>query len=300
MWCQQDRVDAGEDGNRHGVDTRFGQPTVDDVDDHSGAGVGRVLDDTQCPRSRIVARTGDDLFGDTPFVVTEQRRRCADNLHRTPVVDAQGMLSGPWEQRAVVDEESRVGSGVPVDALVVVTDAEHVEGRQAEQADQQDVGRREVLELVDEQVPAPSLHLGTERSVGEDRLDCSVDLFVEVDDTTVAEGAAESWEQLAETIDVVTRALDLVGVAQPEADRRQTLQVGTDRVDIRPPAPVAGQQRVDELAHLALVDDWRLPATVFAKHPQPERVERADVWSERLRTRRQLALGLLVVGDGEH
>ena len=168
-----------------------------------------------------------------------------------------------------------------VDALVVVADAEHVEGRQAEQADQQDVGRREVLELVDEQVPAASLHLGAERAVGEDRLDGRIDLLVEVDDATVTERAAVSREQLAESVDVVAGALDLVGVAQSEADRRQTFEVRADRIDVRPSASVPGQQRVDELAHLTLVDDRRLAAAVLAEHPQAKRVERADVRSER-------------------
>ncbi len=271
-----------------------------DLDDRFGAAVRFVLDDAQRPRGGVVERTGDDLLGDAPLVVAEQRRRRGDDLRRAAVVDAQGVLTGTGEQGAVVDEERRVGPGVPVDALVVVADAEHVESRQAEQADQQDVGRREILELVDEHVPAAPLHLGAERAVGEDRLDGGVDLLVEVDDATVAERAAESWEQLAEAVDVVAGALDLVGVAQPEADRRQTFQVGADRVDVRPSAPVPRQQRVDELAHLALVDDRRLAATVLAEHPQTERVERADVRSERLRARRQLALGLLVVGDGEH
>ena len=191
------------------------------------------------------------------------------------------MLAGAGEQRAVVDEEPGVGAGVPVDALVVVADAEHVEGRQAEQADQQDVGRREVLELVDEEVPAASLHLGTERAVGEHRLDGRVDLLVEVDDATVAQGRAEAGEQLAEPVDVVARRLDLLRVAQSEADRRQRLEVRADRVDVRPPATMPGQQRVDEPANLAFVDDGGCRAAMLAEHPQPERVEGADVRSER-------------------
>ena len=195
---------------------------------------GVVLDDAQRPGRAFVVGSGDDLLGDAPIVVAEQRRRGGDDLGRAAIVDTQGVLAGAREQGAVVDEESRVGAGVPVDALVVVADAEHVERRQAEQADQQDVGRREVLELVDEQVPAAALHLGAERTVGEDRLDGGVDLLVEVDDATVAQGAAESREQLAESVDVVAGAPRRRRGRAARGGRRPDLR-GTGRSDRRWP-----------------------------------------------------------------
>ena len=122
-----------------------------------------------------------------------------------------------------------------VDALVVVADAEHVEGRQAEQADQQDVGRREVLELVDEEVPAAPLHRGAERAVGENRLDRRVDLLVEVDDAAVGEGGAVPGNSSPSPSTSSRDRLDLVRVAKAQADRRQRLQVRA-RSDRRSPA----------------------------------------------------------------
>ncbi len=60
-----------------------------------------------------------------------------------------------------------------------------------------------------------------------------------------------------------------------------------------------GQQRVDQPAYLDLVDDRRQPAAMLPQYPEAERVERAHVRRERGTPSRQLALGLLVVGDGE-
>ena len=49
---------------------------------------------------------------------------------------------------------SGIGTGVAVDDLVVVADAEAVVARGGQEPDEQEVGRGQVLELVDEQVPA--------------------------------------------------------------------------------------------------------------------------------------------------
>ena len=108
-------------------------------------------------------------LGDPAVVVAEQRAGAVDDLDRAAVVDGERVRRGAREQLGVVDEERRVGAGVAVDALVVVADAEHVERRQGQQAQQQDVGRGEVLELVDQQVAAGALHRAAERAVGEQR-----------------------------------------------------------------------------------------------------------------------------------
>ena len=97
---EQDRVDPGEHGDRRRLDTRFGEPAGDHVDDRLGAAVGFVFDDAQRPGVASLCSAGDDLLGDAPLVVAEQRRRRRDDLGGAPVVDAQGVLAGAGEQRA--------------------------------------------------------------------------------------------------------------------------------------------------------------------------------------------------------
>ena len=233
------------------------------------------------------------------MVVAEKCAGAVDDLDGAAVVDGQRVRHGAREQPVVVDEERRVGAGVAVDALVVVADAEHVEGREGEQPHEQHVGRREVLELVDEEVPARPLDRTAERPVGEQRLHGGVDLLVEVDDAARAEVGAERREQLGEAGHVVARRLDGVGIGEAEADRREALDVRADRVGVGAPLAPAREQRVDEAAHLGLLDDRRRPAAVLGEDPQAERVQRPDAGPEVGGARLHLQLRLLVVGDGE-
>ena len=221
-------------------------------------------------RSRL-----DDLV-DSAVVVAEQRAGAVDDLDGAAVVDRERVRRSAREQPRVVDEERRVGAGVAVDALVVVADAEHVEAGTGQQADQQHVRRREVLELVDEEVPARALHRAPELAVGQQHLDGGVDLLVEVDRTAPGELAPVCREQLGEPGDVVAACLDHLRIGQAETDRRQPLDVGTDGVGVGPALAPARQQGVDHPAHLGLVEHGRRATTVLGEHPQAERVERAD------------------------
>ena len=234
------------------------------------------------------------------MVVAEQRPGAGDDLDRAAVVDGQRVRRGAGEQPVVVDEERRVGAGVAVDALVVVADAEHVERGQGEQAQQQHVGRREVLELVDEQVAARPLHRAAERPVGEQRLDGGVDLLVEVDGAALGELATVRREQLGEAGDVVARRLDVLGVASarggsPSAPRR------TGRSDRCSPGAGAGRAAATSTMRRTSRSSSTGgdAAAVLGEHPQAERVQRADAGPEVGGARLHLQLGLLVVGDGE-
>jgi hypothetical protein len=92
--------------------------------------------------------------------VGEQGAGGAHDGGRAPVIDPQLVEGGTGEVAGVVDEEARIGAGVAVDDLVVVADAEDVGGRAGDQAQEEEVGGGEVLELVDEQRPGPGPDLG--------------------------------------------------------------------------------------------------------------------------------------------
>ena len=200
---EQQRVDAREHRDRRRIDVRLVEPTAHDGDERHRAVVGTVALHSQGTCRRVAGRAGLDLLGDAAVVVAEQRPGPGDDLDRTAVVHVQGVLRGGREQTPVLDEKSGVGAGVAVDALIVVTHAEHVERGQGEEADQQNVRRREILELVDEEVAAGPLHRPPELAVAQERLDGGIDLLVEVHHAAFGELEAEGGEQLGETRDIV-------------------------------------------------------------------------------------------------
>ena len=161
------------------------------------------------------------------------------------------------------------------------------------------MGGREVLELVDEQVAAAPLHRGAERAVGENRLDRRVDLLVEVDDTAVAEGGAEAGEQLGESVDVVPRCLDLVRVAQPEADAARPSRYGPigSTLARRRRCPGSNESTSLRTSRSSMTGGWRPRCSRSTQRPSELSVRTCG--RERRGASRQLALGLLVVGDGE-
>ena len=182
-----------------------------------------------------------------------------DDGRGAPVVDLERVVGRAGEQAGEVQEERRVGAGVAVDDLVVVAHAEHVEPGRGQQAEQQHVGRRQVLQLVDEQVAAPGLRLPPPLAVAQQELDGAVHLLVEVDGSGCRQPPAVRIERGGQAGDVVPLGLHLLRIAQPEAGQRQRLQVGTDGVGVEP-AALGGHQLRDQPAHLALVQHTRRPA----------------------------------------
>ena len=100
---------------------------------------------------------------------------------RAAVVDLERVVGGTGEVAREADEELRGGTRVAVDDLVVVADPEAVVAGGGQQPDHQQVGRGQVLELVDQQAPAPGLCRRPGLGVGDEDLDGPVDLLVEVD-----------------------------------------------------------------------------------------------------------------------
>ena len=121
-----------------------------------------------------------------------------------------------------------------------------------EQPEEQDVGRGEVLELVDQQVPVAGLLAAAELAVGQQQFDGVDDLFVEVEDVVAPQAGAVRLDRAGEA-GCVGLELDLVGIAQTEPDDGQTLEVRRHRVGVEPVGEL-GQVGLEPAAHLALVD----------------------------------------------
>ena len=135
-------------------------------------------------------------------VVREQHPRAVDDRRRTAVVDLERVIGRAGEVVGEVDEERGIGAGVAVDHLVVVADAEHVVRGRGHEPHEQEVRGPQVLELVDEQVPALALHVAPDRGLAQQRLDRGRDLAVEVDRVVARQALAVRVEHRREALDV--------------------------------------------------------------------------------------------------
>ncbi len=135
-----------------------------------------------------------------------------DRTGRAPVVDLERVVAGPGEQLGEVDQPRRIGAVVAVDRLVVVADAEHVAARCGEQADQQQVRGREILELVDEHHTTRPLRGTPGVGLRQQHEQGPIDLIVEVDRALSFEPAAERRPHAGQPVDVaVVLLLGLLG-----------------------------------------------------------------------------------------
>ena len=181
---------------------------------------------------RAVVRAGapegfaaTDRLRDAHPVVGEQVRRGADDVGRAAVVHLELQMRGTREVAVVVDEERRIRAGIAVDDLIVVTDAEHVVGRRRDEAQHQELRGREVLELVDEEVPAFGLQLAPDVDVREQHFERAVDLFVVVHHRVVVQTGAIAGEHRREPFDVVAPGLDALGWDQAEPHLAERFEV---------------------------------------------------------------------------
>jgi hypothetical protein len=160
------------------------------------------------------------------------------------------------------------------------------------------VGRREVLELVDEEVTAPCLEAPPQVPVGQEGLDRAVDLLVEVDRPQRSQSAPERIEGACEAGHVVARRLHLVGVAEAEAHGGEGLEVGRQTVSVGDGPPLRHEVLHDG-SHLTLVEDPRATVAGEAQDLEGECVEGLDPGPDVGGPLQHLLLGPLVVGDGQ-
>ena len=184
-----------------------------------------------------------------------------------------------------------------VDDLVVVAHAEHVERGRRQQPHQQHVGRGQVLELVDQQVPVPRLLSPAERTVAQQQLDGEQHLLVEVDDATAFQLGPEAGERLGQPGDVAPLVLDRDGGPQAQADGGEGLDVGRQRVGVEP-AGAGGDERFEQAPDLALLDHLGPPPQPLGDDAVAEGVEREDAPAHARGATGHLVAGLAVVGHG--
>ena len=163
---------------------------------------------------------------------------------------------------------------------------------------EQDVGGREVLQLVDEEVAVVGLHRPPQLAVVEQRLERAEDLLVEVDGAPPAERLAVGLVGVGQAGDVVERVLHLLRVAQPEPDQRQAVEVRARSGRCSPGAAREGTSCSTMRPHLALVEQLRPAALGPAEDAVAPRVDRLDARAQAGQPGRHLLLGLLVVREG--
>ncbi len=243
-----------------------------------------------------------DGLGDPPAIVTQQAVGSLDDAGGTAVVDLERVVAGTWEPPIEVDQPARIGAVVPVDRLVVVADAEHRPTPRREQPHQQHVGRREVLELVDEQHPARVLRGSPRLGLCEQHVDGAPDLVVEVDRAGLLEGVAIERPHVVEPVDVASvLSSDHRGVEQPESHRAECVDPRSQRVDVELARGL--HEALQQRPHLGLVD--RAPATLLRRERrravddrQRDRVQGAHADPVEIDgPRLHLDLGALVEGD---
>ena len=170
----------------------------------------RIVDHhTVHPFGRAVV--GADGFRHTPMVAPQHALDCHHHIAGAAVVDLEGVIARAREQRGVVDEPPGVGAVVAVDGLVIVAHAERAEPGCAEQANEQNVGWCEVLELVDEQYPAGPLGSRPGSGVDEQQGDGRQDLRVEIDRARTLHRGIDLLHDLFEATHIaVVAGLDVV------------------------------------------------------------------------------------------
>ena len=220
-----------------------------------------------------LAAGAHDLVDAAP-VVREEHACAVDHDRRAAVVDLERMIGRAGKVPGEVDEEVGVGARVAVDHLVVVAHAEHVVGGRGEEPHEQQVRGAQVLELVDQEMPALALHRAAQRGIATQRLDRACDLAVEIGGVVTRERVAVVVVHRREALDVAALALDVRGGAQPELHLLERFEVGPQRVGVGAKGEL--EMRLDALADLAFVED----AHAGAGPPHDlvaERIECADL-----------------------
>ena len=216
---------------------------------------------------------------------------------------SRAYFAAPGKYSAEIDEVLGGGSRVAVDHLVVVADPEAVRGWAAEQPNQQHVGRIEILELVNQQVPTAPLGRAPCLGITYQDLDCSVDLLVEVHGSRRGHRFPVGVESFGQALSVWEGLLDHFRRRKAQPNGRHRIDVGEDGVCVGLAANL--EHLLDELPYLWLFQNLQAPRSFESvADEQADAVERPDVGTPRRHeiaaSLRELVGGLLVVGEHRH
>ena len=225
-------------------------------------------------------------------IVRKQMTRAVNNRNRASVVHRQWMRRGARKQFSEIHQKRRVGAGMAVDHLVVVADAKHVELGGAEETNHKHMGRGEVLELVDEEVAKPCLCLAAKLTIGQETLNCPVNLLIKVDQLTFFQLTTEQTKRVGQSGHIVAFLFSVVRINEAHADTREAFEIGADRIGVAA-AFRRGHESFNNAPHVALFGHRRTTEQFPTK-----RVEREDPGAECARAASQFLLGLFVVRDG--
>ena len=159
--------------------------------------------------------------------------------------------------------------------------------------------RRQVLELVDQQVAVPRLLGPPERTVAQQQLDREQHLLVEVDDAAAFELGAKAREGLGQPGHVAPLVLDGERGPEAEADGGERLDVRRQGIGVEA-AGAGGDQGFEQAAHVALLDHLGPPPQTVGDDAVAQGVEREDAPAHARGALGHLVAGLAVVGDRHH
>ena len=208
------------------------------------------------------------------------------------------VMVGSGEPRVVVDEEPGIGAGVSVDHLVVVTHPEHFVGGGGEEAHEEQVGRRQILELVDEKMAGAGLEAPPDLRVTQHHLEGDGDLLVEVEEVAVGENRPVAGEGVGEAVEIPVGLFDIDRVEQAEAGATQRVEIRSQGIGVGGVA-LGREKGLEEAPNFPFVDGSALRRRRLTDR-QGAPVQGHDAGRDVQRPRDQFILGLHVVGEREH
>ena len=200
-------VDSRQHGNVFGVGPRrdpFFDP-VGGIERHLTANAGHDPEGF-----RVLASLGArfDRLVDSDPIPRQQICCCCHNRGRAPIVGLQRIVGRAGEPLVELGQEPRIGAAVAVDHLIVVAHAIYLQPRRRQKTKQQHIRRREILELVDQQMATPALPRAPQCRVAQQHLDCAIDLLSMIDAARRVQPFSVGAERFGEIFKVITLALD--------------------------------------------------------------------------------------------
>ena len=226
-------VDSRQHGNVFGVGPRrdpFFDP-VGGIERHLTANAGHDPEGF-----RVLASLGArfDRLVDPDPIPRQQICCCCHDGCRAPIVGLQRIVGRAREPLVELGQEPRVGAAVAVDHLIVIAHAIHLKPRRCQKTKQQHIRRREILELVDQQMATPALPRAPQCRVAQQHLDCAIDLLGMIDAARRVQPFSVRVERFGEIFEVITVVLDPSRTLQTKPHLVERFEIRRHRIGVRP------------------------------------------------------------------